>query len=365
MAASKAPLIIVCLGIFAVMALSNAIVPVLPAFAGQSAWQGAIYAAYFFGAFISTLPGGVLADRNGTGPVIRVGLLITAVTGILLFFTTSPIAVIILRGFEGIGAGLFVAAALSYINSRNDHTRVSGYYMAMLNLGLVLGLVIAGWLAVRFAEPALGIGLFSLFAFVALAGSAVTGNGRVSPAKRLDAAILSAFIRDNLWLWYSAVVLVGITGVVSSLYPKFSGKAPDTLGFWIAGMSIATIVTVLVASRIPLPPVPVIRWSAIFMAGSVLFAYWSPLGFIALGALAGVVMIAQMAFLAGMPGHQGLLMGLFSTASYLGMAILPFAAGIIADTGGFFAAFVVTAILGGSVAVTLGRVGRPSPNHAE
>jgi len=365
MAAAKTNLAIVCLGIFALMALSNAIVPVLPAFAGQSAWQGAIYAAYFFGAFVSTLPGGILADRHGTTPVIRAGLLISVVTGALLFFVASPVAVIILRGCEGIGAGLFVAAALSYINSRDDHTRMSGYYMAMLNLGLVLGLVIAGWLAVRFTEPALGIGLFSLFAFAALAGSAVTGNGRVSPEKRLDAAILSAFIRDNLWLWYSAVVLVGITGVVSSLYPKFSGKAPDTLGLWIAGMSIATIVTVLVASRIPLPPVPVIRWSAIFMAGSVLLAYWSPLGFIALGALAGVVMISQMAYLAGVTGPQGLLMGLFSTASYLGMAILPFVAGIIADTGGFFAAFGVTAILGVTVAVTCGRSGHQPPGTAE
>ncbi|MGD0533949.1 MAG: MFS transporter [Methanoregula sp.] len=365
MAASKVYLAIVCLGIFAVMALSNAIVPVLPAFAGQSAWQGAIYAAYFFGAFVSTLPGGMLADRQGTAPVIRAGLLITVATGVLLFFATSPVVVIVLRGCEGIGAGLFVAAALSYINSRSDHTRMSGYYMAMLNLGLVLGLIVAGWFAVRFAEPVFGIGIFTLFALVAFAGSAVTGNSLVSTVRMRDTAIVSAFVRDNLWLWYSAVVLVGITGVVSSLYPKFSGEAPDTLGLWIAGMSIATIVTVLVVSRIPLPPVPVIRWSAIFMAGGVLLAYVSPLGFIVLGALAGVVMIAQMVFLAGVPDHQGLLMGLFSTASYLGMAILPFVAGVVADTGGFLAAFVVTAILGGTVVVTTGWCGRQPPHPAE
>jgi hypothetical protein len=38
-------------GIFSMMALSNAIVPVLPAYAGSSSLQGAIYAAYFLGAF--------------------------------------------------------------------------------------------------------------------------------------------------------------------------------------------------------------------------------------------------------------------------------------------------------------------------
>jgi len=365
MAASKTFLAIVCLGIFAVMALSNAIVPVLPAFAGQSAWQGAIYAAYFFGAFLSTLPGGVLSDRYGNAQVIRAGLLITAVTGALLFFATMPIVVIILRGCEGIGAGFFVAAALSYVNSRSDHTRMSGYYMAMLNLGLVLGLIVAGVLAVRFAEPVIGIGIFTFFAVVALAGSVVSGNNPVSTVRMKDTFFVSAFVCDNLWLWYSSVVLIGITGVVSSLYPKFSGETSDTLGLWIAGMSIATIVTVLVVSRIPLPPVPVIRWSAVFMAAGVLLAYVTPLGFIVLGALAGVVMIAQMAFLAGVPDHQGLLMGMFSTASYLGMALLPFIAGVIADIGGFLAAFVVTAILGGTVAVTIGRCRCQHPHNAD
>ncbi|MFA7694210.1 MAG: MFS transporter [Methanoregula sp.] len=365
MAASRAYLVIICLGIFAVMGLSNAIVPVLPAFARESAWQGAIYAAYFFGAFISTLPGGVLADRHGTDPVIRAGLLMTVAAGVLLFFATAPVAVIILRGCEGIGAGLFVAAALSSINSRSDHVRMSGYYMAMLNLGLVIGLIAAGILAARFAGPVLGIGIFTFFALVALAGSAVTGSRQVSSGRRMDTAIVSAFIRDNLWLWYSAIVLVGITGVVSSLFPKFSGDSAETLGFWIAGMSIATIVTVLVVSRFPLPPVPVIRWSALFMAAGVLLTYISPLGFIVLGALAGVVMISQMAYLAGVPDHQGLLMGLFSTASYLGMAILPFVAGVIADADGFFAAFVITAILGGTVAVTTGCCRNPPRHHAE
>ena len=38
---------------------------------------------------------------------------------------------------------------------------MSGYYLAMLNLGLVIGLIASGWLAVRFKQPALGIGVFT------------------------------------------------------------------------------------------------------------------------------------------------------------------------------------------------------------
>ena len=90
-------------------------------------------------------------------PVIRVGLLMTVAAGILLFFTTSPVIVIVMRGCEGIGAGLFVAAALSYVNSRGDHTRVSGYYMAMLNLGLVLGLMFPAFLRCVLHNRLLGL----------------------------------------------------------------------------------------------------------------------------------------------------------------------------------------------------------------
>ncbi len=74
--------IILFSGIFCVMALSTAIVPVLPAFAGSSSLQGAIYAAYFAGAFFSTLPAGVLSDRFGRVPLIRAGFLITLASGV-------------------------------------------------------------------------------------------------------------------------------------------------------------------------------------------------------------------------------------------------------------------------------------------
>ena len=137
---------------FAVMALSNAIVPVLPAYTDSSAAQGAIYSAYFLGAFISTLPAGILSDRYGRVPVIRAGLAITVASGFFLSVLVLPVPVIIVRIIEGIGAGFFVAAAMSYINSLSDHERMSGYLMASLNAGLVIGLVCAGWLAAQPSE---------------------------------------------------------------------------------------------------------------------------------------------------------------------------------------------------------------------
>ncbi len=132
------------LGVFAVMALSNAIVPVLPSYADSSSLQGAIYAAYFLGAFISTLPAGILSDRIGRVPLIRLGLIITVISGILLSCISSPFPVLGIRFLEGIGAGCFVAAAMSFVNSVPEHEKMSGYFMALLNAGLVFGLIAAG-----------------------------------------------------------------------------------------------------------------------------------------------------------------------------------------------------------------------------
>jgi MFS family permease len=342
-------------GIFFVMALSNAIVPILAAYSGSSSLQGAIYAAYFFGAFLSTLPAGMLSDRFGRVPLIRSGLVITVASGILLSMTFTPYLVLVIRFIQGIAAGCFVAAAMSSINSRPDHEMMSGYYMACLNAGLVTGLLLAGWLALHSGDPAFGILLFAVLCLVPAGMSFFIRDAGLQAAP-FSPAVFFSFIPDYRRLWFSSIVLIGITGVVSSLYPQFSGASSESLGYWLAGMSIATIGAVLIASRASLPPLPAIRWSAVLMA------FFSPWGFAVLGALAGIVMIAQMAVLAKEQEHQGIVMGLFSTTSYLGMTILPFIAGIFADMAGFFTAFCITAFFALLVALTIG--GDPVPDRA-
>ncbi|MGA2121900.1 MAG: MFS transporter [Methanoregula sp.] len=342
------------LGIFSVMALSNAIVPVLPAFAADSAWSGAVYSAYFLGAFLSTLPAGILSDRYGRIRMMRIGLAVTVVSGLLLSITTTAVPALAVRLMEGIGAGLFVAPAMSLVNTGPDHERQSGYLMALLNGGLVLGLIGAGLLAAAFHEPVAGIFLFTVLSIIPAvfsfliqepqAPAAVAGGG--------VPAFLS-LVREHRGIWYSSLVLVGITGVVTSLYPKFSGAAPDLLGLWIAGMSVATIVAVLIISRFRFDEILAIQISAILMVAGVMVSYFSPAGFLVLGFLAGIVMIAQMAFLSRVREQQGTAMGLFTTTSYLGMAVLPFIAGIIADGAGFFVAFCVTALAAVTVVVTV------------
>jgi MFS family permease len=341
------------LGIFSIMALSNAIVPVLPAYASDSAWSGAIYSAYFLGAVISTLPSGILSDRFGRIRMMRAGFALTIASGVLLTMTTAAVPALAARLIEGIGAGMFVAPALSVVNAGEDHRKMSGYFMALLNTGLVIGLIGPGLLASATGWPAAGIVLFTLLAIVPAAASLFLREPPAVPATHGDLPAFIALVKEYRWIWYSSIVLVGITGVVTSLYPKFSGASPDLLGLWIAGMSIATILAVLAISRFHFDEILAIRVSAVLMVMGVMTSFFSPVGFLILGFLAGIVMIAQMAFLSRIRGHQGTAMGMFTTMSYLGMALLPFLAGLVADSASFFVAFCVTALTAATVAVVV------------
>ncbi len=79
------------LGVFAVMALSNAIVPVLPAFGEGAALQGIIFSAYFFGALVTVFPAGLASDRIGSALLIKTGLAITVISGIVILAMSTSV----------------------------------------------------------------------------------------------------------------------------------------------------------------------------------------------------------------------------------------------------------------------------------
>jgi len=150
------------------------------------------------------------------------------------------------------------------------------------------------------------------------------------------------------------VVLIGITGAVTALYPQFSGNSPDTIGLQISAMNGATAIAILLVSHVKFTPIPTIRTAAIFSAAAVIASYVTSWAFIVIGAFAGIIMIAQLAFLADAGKEQGTFMGLFNTSSYLGMTIIPFFVTFIAELFGFFTAFLITASLCLVVAGTIG-----------
>lgn len=342
----------VLLGIFVVMALSNAVVPVLPGFAEGAAMQGAIYAAYFLGTFIMVLPAGIASDRLGRVPLIRAGLLLTIVSGVLILLFPSGLPLLLFRVVEGLGAGLLLSAALAWANSHPSAGQVSGYVMAAQNLGLVAGLLAAGWLDTLFDSHLAGIAFFTALTVPALAMSVIIRESNHAGFVEVDLLLIA---RNYFWLFTAAAVLVGMTGVAAALYPGYTGGDPSLLALQLATVNIATVIAVLVVPRLDLCPAPTIRVSAVLMAGAVVVSYATPYALPIIGALAGVIIVAVLAFLAKTNVQQGVMTGLFNTATYAGFTILPALAGLIAGGFGFFAAFLLAAGLAAAMAVTIGR----------
>ena len=338
-------------GVFVVMALSNAIVPVLPALAEGPALQGALFSAYFLGALITVLPAGVLSDRVGRVPLIRAGLALTLGSGAAILAFPDPLVLLAARGIEGVGAGLFVPAAMSWINLQPDHEHMSGNFIAALNVGLVAGLLGTGFLS-DVAGTMAGVAVFTVAAAVSLVLSALVTEATAPDGRNGG---LLRIGKSYSWLYLSTIVLVGATGVVTAVYPDFTGETPATLSLQLGMMNVATVVASIAASRAHLTPIPTIRASALVMAAAVALSYLTPLAFVLVGGTAGVVMIAQIKYLAADQARQGAVMGLFNVASYGGMTLLPFMGGVIAEINGFMMAFAVTAVLSAMMAVTIGR----------
>lgn len=347
-------------GVFAVMALSNAVVPVLPSFAKElPAVQGAIFSAYFLGAFLTVYPAGLLSDRIGKVLLIRTGLVLTVVSGAAIFLLQGAYEVILFRFIEGIGGGMFISSALSWVNEQEDHKHLTGYFYACLNLGLVLGLIAAGLLEQSAGERG-GIILFTVLSVIPLLLN-MSARDTV-PVIRAEAETLK-IISDYRWLYLSTIILVGSTGVLTSLYPEFTDESPIVLSLMIGVMNVATIFSSIAASRTTYRPVPVIRVGALLMAVSVTLAYFAPgagivpviIVFTLTGLIAGFIFVGQTDFLAGTGYRQGVIVGLFNTAAYGGMTFLPFASGLLSQYVNYFTGFIFTALLSVVVALTIGR----------
>ncbi|MDD1728390.1 MAG: MFS transporter [Methanospirillum sp.] len=352
-------------GICSLMALSNAIIPILPDLDDALQIQAFIYSAYFFGAMITTLPGGIISERVGQYKVIWIGMILTILSGVILTSTTDPVLLLVTRIIEGIGAGLFVSAALSWINYQRNHTRLSGIFMALLNLGLLLGLLGGGWITGILNDTTAGILFFtilSILSFVILfickgtqgiQAVSTTPHTGVQEWKPLLNDVYGMLIRQAP-LWFSVIVLLGINGFVQAIYPEISGLPAQEVGTALAVMNLATIIASLTAPWFRIEPVLLIRISAVLMGVFVLIFIEYPFSVFIMGFVAGLIMISQISYLATAEEKQGVAMGLYTTASYAGMTFLPAIGGYIAGIFSVSTASALIALLAGICVVLIG-----------
>lgn len=338
--------ITILFGAFSTMALSNAVVPVLNLIAADSVFQGAVFSAYFLGAFLMVFPAGWISDKIGRKPLIQIGLFGTFAVSVLLWFSfPDPLLAAVFRFLEGLFTGMFVSAALALMNSAADHKKLSGSYVAVLNVGMVAGLVLTGVFAAF--HPYFGVLLFGTLSGVSALMSFGVLDESMSISEPLPMKDVGKVLVSHKWLWISMVVFCGTTGVVTSLYPDLSLLGADVVGVITAFMSVATAVTVYAFSHLSIQnSLSSVRNGGVLLAVSVPIILINPIGMILVGAVFGVITVALLNYIAETNLPQGVMNGIFYLMQYGGMAVLPFIAGVLLglNTGYVFVFLMVAAV---------------------
>jgi len=331
--------------IFAIMGLSDSVIPVLPELASANhasygaAASSLLFSAYFLGALFTMLPFGILSDKYGNIRFIGLGILLTVVSGVLLLVSDNLWVLSGARFIEGSACGAFFPAAFSMLSEFKDRNRCMGEFNFLLNAGLATGVFLTGFLA-KF-NIKYGILFFTILSTaVLLVAVPKLRSTKASPKmmhndigeeiaievkKTVDTLLDRRFIN----IWILSFVLFGATGVLVASYPDYSADflTKSELGTAIAGLYVSAMITSFMVSRLWVGYKTMIRAGMGVTAIGALLAIHHPMsGFAMLGAGSGVAMVGLPIAVSHMNTDRGLAMGLFNTCTYGGLALMPIAA---------------------------------------
>lgn len=113
---------------------------------------GLVLAAFTFGYALMQIPGGVLADRFGSRPLLIFALVFWSVFTGLTGLATSFAALIVVRVLFGLGEGLENGAQFKLIGDyfpSRERSGANAVFLTALSLGPAVAAPLAGWLVVH------------------------------------------------------------------------------------------------------------------------------------------------------------------------------------------------------------------------
>jgi len=359
---------------FAIMGLSNAVIPILPELANlDNSISGGfasslLFSAYFLGALATMLPFGILADRFGNLKFIGFGIILTAISGLTILLSENLWILLISRFIEGSACGAFFPAAFAKLSKCRDPGRYIGEFTFLLNAGLAAGSLFSGLLADIYLKGAILIFTFMTFILTIslvprcreLIHPQNTGkSGKLpdSPGnlfRKSYREITELLSCSNSGVLISSFLLNGTIGVLIAYYPDYSLNTltKTQLGGSIASLYVCAMITSLLVGRFRVREKTVIRIGLIFSAFGALFAIKYPfLGFSSLGGGSGIATVGFALAAAKMNADRGLVMGIFNTTIYAGMSLSPIIAGLFTGFLSFEKLFIANGcILVGALA---------------
>jgi predicted MFS family arabinose efflux permease len=352
--------------------------PVLPLYAAAhgatATGVGAIVAAHMMAAAVGSIPLGRASDVWGRGWLLLAGMIITVATSLLLPVAEDAVALAVIYGVAGIGVAAFTPSALSLVGdtaASGAAGRAFAWYTiahyGAIGGGSFLGGVVAhawGFRAAFFVSA-------GIVAATLLLGLMLVERSEIRVSHAGNGAPF-AEIRTNRIVWAAWIIsFCGLVtqGVVFTFFPLLAdsrGSSATTIGvvFLVLGFantaaripsgwlvdrtkhsSLYAIAGVLIAS-IATALVPQVHSHAALLCLVAVF-----------GAVSGTAGVAIGVALtrATVPAVRGLVMGVYSTALYLGLAVGSLALGPVIARYGYLAGFQTGAAVGvaGAVVATV------------
>ncbi|AKB17693.1 MFS transporter [Methanosarcina sp. WWM596] len=367
---------LIYIAVFTIMGLSNTVIPILPELAaryhstfGEFA-SSLLFSGYFLGALATMLPFGILADRFGNLRLIGLGIILTAISGLIILFSENLWVLILSRFMEGFACGAFFPAAFSTLSKCKDPGRYMGEFTFLFNAGLASGALVSGLLADIYLK-----GSILIFTFIALLSvipllprhrelinpKRTGGKSELPPDsgslgdhfKHSFSEVAGLLNHHNSGIWLSSFLLNGVIGVLIAYYPDYSlgVLTKAQLGSAIASLYICAMISSILIGRFMVKETAIIWIGLSFSALGALFATKYPfLGFSILGGGSGIAMVGFALAVARMDADRGLAMGLFNTTIYAGLSLFPIASGLLIGTFSFEEIFVANGcILAGAL----------------
>ena len=378
------------------------VAPAIPAFARQfgvsTATAASVISAFALVRVAGALPAGRLVDRFGEQPVMAAGIAIVAVSSVLAGFSRSFWELIALRGGGGLGSAMYTVSAQTLLLASvpgEQRGRASGIYSAGFLAGGISGPALGGLVAqwslrapfiiygVLLLVPA-GIAAFllrhrpdglttrpgsadrtgSTGGSAASTGGSGAGNGGRRPG---PAAAVGWAVRSRPYRAAAAANLAdgfAVMGVRAALVPLFVRDALHRTPLW-TGLGFLLFAALNAAALWPAGRVadtagrrPVLVAGCTIAAGGMAMLALLPGlgGFLAALAVAGfgsgLLDVAPSAMVGDLLGREGgTLVALYQMAGDTGSVTGPVAAGWLADTFSYPAAFAAAAGVLGLAAV--------------
>lgn len=368
---------------FFVAAGFGIVAPAIPVFArsfGVSrAAAAAVVSAFAFMRLASALGVGRLVNRIGERIVLGTGIGIVAVSSALAGFSHDYIQLLVLRGAGGIGSAMFSVSASSLllgVTTSDQRGRAMGAFSGGFLVGGIagpgLGGLVTGWsLRAPFFLYAGTLAAAGAVGLALLPRRAAAGKRRpdkqgspltVSEAFRIPTfqAAALANLADN---WASLGVRAAI---VPLLVVEVLHRSPIWTGIGLTVFTVGNVATLLVGSRLTdrRGRKPVLLTGCLGSAAGCAMLVFHPslalflASMLVFGAGSGLLDVAPGAMLGDVVGGRGgTVVASFQMAGDVGSLVGPLAAGFLADTAGYGAAFGVTA----AVLVLAAAVGARAP----